>query len=333
MDQQQQQTTTAAEAESFNCPKCRRGHPWSAEHVGRLARCACGHVLKVPPAPAGGPPQAPRAGAPARSPSSHLPPPLPPHAAPSPLPPIPSSGVPVPPPLPAPARDGPPRMTLASLAGGDDETLDARTEAELAAGAEYAEQAGEHEPDPFREVKLPSILLAVGLLLTVAQAAYVAAQSPAAAVGLIIGTVLSLGINVALMLVGVFLAAKFAGICFGDARTAVLKLCAIYVGPTMLGTLVTQALGGDIAVACLGWGVSIVCYWGLTSYLFRLDGAQTMTCVFTIGVVRVAASFLVGMLAVLWVAHAVNSNLDELSSGGPPAAADVEDADLAGIEP
>jgi hypothetical protein len=204
--------------------------------------------------------------------------------------------------------------------------LDAQIEAELAATGAYAEAEGEIKPDSFRDKHFPLGLLAVGGLLVVAQVVLVASQSKAAAAGLIIGTLISLVINVALMLGGVLLAARFAGIYFGELKTAILKLSAIYIAPTFLGQLVTQALGGNIAVACIGWGVSVICYWALTSYLFQLDGSQTMTCVAAIAIVRFLASFIVGALMVLAVVSAVNSEIEDLTpEQGEAEVAEVDD--------
>ena len=74
-------------------------------------------------------------------------------------------------------------------------------------------------------------------------------------------------------------------------------LTGIFIGPIVLGELVTQALGGDMAVAVIGNACAIVACWFLIYYLFSLDGQQTMICVIAIGVVRIAVvTFIIGMI-------------------------------------
>ena len=318
----QTQNPTAAK---FACAKCKRTFDWDPQHVGRLAQCPCGNTMKVPRLPATALVKALKPGglprqAPQRSPAATLPPPLPG------MPPLTgdSAATPnTPPPLPPqPMTPFIPGQSLIHDPGAD--KLDADIEAELAATGAYAEHEGEAKPDPFRDLHLPLGLLGVGGLLVIAQVVLVATQSRAAAVGVIIGTAVSLVINVALMLGGVLLAARFAGISFGEFKTALLKLCAIYVAPTFLGQLMTQALGGNAAVACIGWGVSVICYWGLTSYLFQLDGAQTMTCVTAISIVRFLAHFVVGAVMMIAVVSTVDDRIEDLT----PEQEEAEVADL-----
>lgn len=301
----------------FDCPNCRGEHPWAPAYVGKLARCSCGQVLRVPAAP-----------------RQTVPPPMPlAYARPAPRP-MPQSGgaatATLPPPVPAmrppprPMPDGPPRLTMASA----DDTLDPTIEAELAETGAYGDVAKPLAvPDPFRDSTLPGILLAVGALLVTAQVIIVSLLSPGFAVGLLLGQLVNLVIQVGLMLAGVLLAAKIAGIYFGDARIALFKLAAIYVGPTTLGGLVTLLLGGDIAVACIGWGVSIICYWFLLSYLFRLDGQQTTICVAAITGVRMVATFLLSMVMAFAMARALDQRLEQLTPGQ-----EVTDADVAEIQ-
>ena len=96
-------------------------------------------------------------------------------------------------------------------------------------------------------------------------------------------------------------AAKFTGIYFGKVPTAILKIAAVYIAPTTLGGGVALVLGGDMPYVILGGGISAVLYWCLLSYLFRLDGSQTMACVVCISVLSMITKlFLAGsMLAAL----------------------------------
>lgn len=43
--------TETSAAATFTCSKCGVPHQWDAHIVGKMARCACGHILKVPDSP------------------------------------------------------------------------------------------------------------------------------------------------------------------------------------------------------------------------------------------------------------------------------------------
>jgi hypothetical protein len=264
----------ATQAASFKCAKCSAKYPWNSEIVGRVAKCGCGAVLKVPAAPEAGPA---RVAAQRRESET---------------------------------GDGPGRRPTGGMmvdqgtaldrlvARADADELSEEVEAELAGLAQY----GERETtiavyDDARDRKVPVALLAVGGLLMLAQVIVQTVRYQAPVVGSIIGNLLSVAINVVLMLVGVVIASKFGGINFGPVKPALLKLTGIFIGPIVLGELVTQALGGDPAVAVLGNACAIVACWFLIYYLFALDGQQTMVCVIAIGVVRFAVvTFIIGMI-------------------------------------
>ena len=180
----------------------------------------------------------------------------------------------------------------------DADALPEDVEAELAGLEKFADKETTVAVyDDTRDRKFPIALLVVGGLLMLAQILVQVIRYDAPLVGSIIGNVLSVVINVVLMLVGVVLASKFGGINFGELNTALLKLTGIFIGPIVLGELVTQLLGGDPAVAIIGNACAILACWFLIYYLFALDGQQTMLCVIAIGVVRVAVVvFIIGMI-------------------------------------
>jgi hypothetical protein len=92
-----------------------------------------------------------------------------------------------------------------------------------------------------------------------------------------------------------------------------LKIAAMYVAPTTLGGVLTAALGGDMPYVILGWGVSVVLYWALLSYLFRLDGSQTMACVVCISILGMLTRlFLVGAML-----SALGASLESSDSEAP----------------
>lgn len=267
--------TASSSSQSFKCTKCHAKYPWSAEFVGKVAKCPCGAVLKVPASPDGGAP-ATHTSASAEQPSQVAPKP-------------PRSGGMM-------ADQGTAVDRLFSNPDSDD--LSHEVEAELAGLEKYAERETTVAVyNDFRDRKFPVALLAVGGLLMLAQILIQVIRYEEPLVGSIIGNILSVVINVVLMLAGVVLASKFGGINFGELKTALMKLTGIFIGPIVLGELVTQALGGDMAVAVIGNACAIVACWFLIYYLFSLDGQQTMICVVAIGVVRIAVvTFIIGMI-------------------------------------
>jgi hypothetical protein len=211
-----------------------------------------------------------------------------------------------------------------------DDELDPEIEAELAATGKYGE-GDVTRPDPKRDFQVPVALIVLGFLVTGAEFAFgihahpgvaMAAGMFAAGVKLVFGMVLMLG--------SALLAAKFAGINFGPLGPALLKLAAICLAPSALGDFTTTLLGGDMAVAQVGWVVRIVLYWALISYLFRLDGGQTAVVVGTITVVKIVSAVLLASLVFVAVAPPVphpghashRGDLRSLQSVADDAAAD-----------
>ena len=261
--------------QTFACSKCRAKYPWSAEVIGKVAKCACGSVLKVPAAP-----EDTAAESGAAAPASAKP---------------------------AVAAVAAPRTSMMGdqttavdrlFSAPDADALPEDVEAELAGLEQFAEkQSSVAVYDDVRDRKVPVGLLAVGGMLMLAQVLVQVIRYDESLVGSIIGSVLGVAINVVLMLVGVVLASKLGGINFGELKPALLKLTGIFIGPIVLGELVTQALGDNAAVAILGNACAILACWFLIYYLFALDGQQTMLCVIAIGVVRIAVVvFIIGTI-------------------------------------
>ena len=251
-------------ANTFRCPQCGGEHPWAPEYAGRTARCGCGHVLTVPRALRG-------AAA----------------AAPEP-PPVPAAG----------ASDGVPGfLSMRAAMNGGDDSLSADVEAELAAVGKYGEE-DLTRADPRRDTYVPLALIGIGLLVAVIDFGYTMHPGAAVAAGVLV-TGFKLVFGMILMLGSALLAARFAGINFGPIGPALLKLAGLCLAPSALGDLTTSLLGGDMAVSQIGWVVRIVLTWALVSYLFRLDGMQTVIVVGTITIVKLVAFVLIGSLFAL----------------------------------
>lgn len=312
--------TSAPARAMFRCSKCKHEYDWSKEMVGKTARCSCGQVLRVPVQPHT--PQG--SAAPARFAVGT---PQNPSFVPSSMA-VPSMGtlasaLAQPEPIPAASAAG---ITRTIHSGDNDEPLDPSIERELSAGGLIQKEGAELAYNDFRDRQFPLWLLGGGCALIIGQIVLASHLNPALSlIGATIGVTVAVVINVALMFAGVLVAAKFAGISFGPLGQALLKLSAIYVGPTAIGELVTHFLGGDIAVQCLGWGVSMFLYYCLIHYLFCLDGAQTVICVTAILVVRLIAVTLLSMFLVALVAHTINNEVNDLGELQAEQVADIEE--------
>lgn len=282
----------------FACQTCGKPYDWKPEFVGKVAKCTCGAVLKIPSARPGTP-QAnaeavykdPNPGLLIQSPEVN-------------------EVIPAAPGEPKTAHEA--IISLYAPVSGQnrtrapmelaDEELDPKVEAELNELAQYGDKEEEQKkPNQYLDFTLPLILLGVGLMLIFGQASLEAHRHHGSLTLSLIKVIASLILNIILVTVAMVAAAKFSGIYFGRIPTAILKIAAIYVAPTTFGGVLAEVLGGDMPYLILGGGVSIVLYWTLLSYLFRLDGTQTMACVMCISILSMITKlFLAGsMLAAL----------------------------------
>ena len=293
---QPQQSGNDARGEVFNCPACGMSCDWKPEFVGKTAMCRCGHVMKIPDLHA------------AEEESM-----------------LPTPHVPAPPRGKHNLRDEGP----VPEAEFNDDEVDEKTARGFAGLAGYGEE-NPNKPDVFRDLHAPLGLIGVGLMITAGEMAWMAREGASVGAATVYVAV-STFIQLVVMFAGILGAAKVGGISFGPLGTAVLKLLAVYLAPSALGMLITQALGGDMAVAIIGYGVAAVLYWSLIAYLFRLDGQQTVTCVMAIGIARwVAKAFVIGLFL---TALALGSGGDVADSGASVEEDDTTSALVESDEP
>jgi len=123
-----------------------------------------------------------------------------------------------------------------------------------------------------RDLYVPIALIVFGTALQFARAF---SQGP----GIFLNPVAFVGINVtidlAVLFIGILAAAKILGVNFGPVPTAVLKLCAISLGPDSIAWLAFWALGSGYGAIFAGIAVSLIIYWALFSYFFELDAQDT----------------------------------------------------------
>jgi hypothetical protein len=298
----------------FACHKCGKPYDWTPEIVGKTAKCACGAVLKIPSAPPGTTAAKQEAVYKEPNPGCLLP-----------TSPEVTESIPAAPGEPQTAHEA--IISLYQPVSGQnrarapmelaDEELDPKVEAELNELAQYGDKEEEQKrPNPYLDLHLPLILLGVGLMLMFGQASFIAHRHHESLIAALFGVTFSLVVNIIFMIIAMGVAAKFTGIYFGRIPTAILKIAAIYVAPTTLGGGLAVALGGDMPYVILGGGVSVVLYWTLLSYLFRLDGSQTMACVVCISILRmITQMFLVGAMLSAMGASMGSADVDAIEQG------------------
>src|SRR5947209_13941161 len=98
-----------------------------------------------------------------------------------------------------------------------------------------------------KERQVPLVLIAIGFTLYVVAAFSKLGTAGAGVVAVFI--VVSTLIGVALMLGGAYLTAAITGTSFGDLRSALLKLAAIYLFPGALAVWMPGAIGWLISIA------------------------------------------------------------------------------------
>ncbi|QNN22952.1 hypothetical protein HED60_11965 [Planctomycetales bacterium ZRK34] len=138
-------------------------------------------------------------------------------------------------------------------------------------GDEAGDGATSHKLHQLKQWKIPVAMVVIGLgvnlMFVMSQGAEEGVEvNPAVTlIGMLIGT----GLGVVLMVGAAFLAAPLLDTTFGDIRTAILKLAAVYVTPGVLMSLVSAFMGDWQLI--LGLPVLWGSYFGLLVWLFDFD--------------------------------------------------------------
>lgn len=144
-------------------------------------------------------------------------------------------------------------------------------------------------PDPTIDLYLPLALLAGGALIQAGNAAIGAMRGTTDVRRTMIELATGLTISPAIMLVGLFIAAKFRGIELGNLLIAILKLAAIAIAPSALTLLLTPISRLLMPVGGLAlWVVEFALYFALLGTLFKMDEEDTWYCVCVFFVLNVA---------------------------------------------
>jgi len=147
------------------------------------------------------------------------------------------------------------------------------------------------EPDPVRELIIPIVLIGIGLVLSYCQLMIFTKRplgSPMEAVITVIAkAVLSMGLSVG----GIFLATTVFDVCIvGSFQRAILRICAIGIGPSALYDILCYQ-AGDLNGSLVGVFASVLAFGLLYYFLLRLDLKDTSICVLVTWILITAVNY------------------------------------------
>jgi len=327
----------------IHCAGCGRASPWKPQYAGRKLRCKCGHIIEVRAVTAEADPEPPQivddhgagdsmddllaaasaeaaapASVPAASPFDVADPP--PKSRPSaeaaggdddgayglaPMAAIPVTR------LPADSYDP------ADDNGDDDDLLPARPQTRVPKGpaspvlgyksfqrrqsTEEEEQIAAYQR---KEMILPAILIAVGLLATFVEARVTIGEFNIIAMAVFVAV--STVVNLVLIFAALLIASKLLDLGLGEVGPALLKVAAVAILPSAIGGVILASTG--FFGGMLAWAVSLALYFLLLYNLFEMDSQEMMITTVIIWFMRT------------WVAYFIIMAV--LGTGGP----DDEDA-------
>lgn len=135
------------------------------------------------------------------------------------------------------------------------------------------------EPNVWRDVAIPMMLLGAGLALSFYEIMHagqhppdsMAAAAPLVAIRAVAGMALCVG--------GIFLATTCFEVCLvGSFPNCILRLCAIAVAPSAIYGVMCYAIG-DVAGSATGTLTAVALYAALFYFLLKLDLKDTAICV------------------------------------------------------
>jgi hypothetical protein len=160
-------------------------------------------------------------------------------------------------------------------------------------------------PSTLRDFIIPALLIAAGVALRFAEALHGTDQPAANLAAAVPGVLMRIGLSVALMLGGMFLAVQVMEVCFiGPLGRTVFKLLAIAVAPGAVYGLLSHTIG-DVAGSTAGTFASVAIYGVLFLALMRLDLKDVSICVIVTWILVTAANYAAyraeGLIRDAWV--------------------------------
>jgi hypothetical protein len=175
------------------------------------------------------------------------------------------------------------------------------------------------------EYYIPAGLIAFGFLIAILRAMKFS-TSPmffGAAMGYVM---VSTVVDLTLMLIACFVAAKVLDASFGSPGSAILKLAAISLFPEAVAASIEFFMPAAYGWI-VGWAVALIFYYCLFSYLFDLDGGEVLMLVFIIRGIKFFLGGLIILALFTLFTGKGSSALNSFASAGASSNAHVTDAD------
>ena len=152
----------------------------------------------------------------------------------------------------------------------------------------------------FKDLWLPLILIIAGLAGEFISQLFFYADTAPTVVSVLISVGVELAVRVPLMLVAMIVAVKLLDVAFGPLGQALLKLCAVVLGPSAIVGAIALLTGGGLVGLLFAVILSIGFYWLLIHILFDLDGTETILFIIIITIInRVAEIAIVTIISSL----------------------------------
>jgi hypothetical protein len=145
-------------------------------------------------------------------------------------------------------------------------------------------QAGVQEETNAKEYVVPAVLLGIGVLVYLGYAVIV--NGVDGILGMLIYLPIRIAVQVTLGVVACFITAKIMGTGFGDLKSAIIKLAAIFMFPGAV----------TFFIPYVGWLMALVLYWGMLEKLFELEAMETIVLAVVIWLVNLGAIIFLGMM-------------------------------------
>lgn len=142
-----------------------------------------------------------------------------------------------------------------------------------------------------KEMILPAILIAIGLLATLVEARIVLGAFDILAMGVFVAV--STVINLVLIFVALLVASKLLDLGLGEVGPALLKIAAVAILPSAIGGMINASTG--FIGGMLAWAVSLALYFLLLYNLFDMDGQEMMITAVIIWFMRTWVAYFVIM--------------------------------------
>jgi hypothetical protein len=291
---------------SFSCGACGRSFAWKNEYAGKTLKCKCGQPIKVPSAP-GSAATASRPAAMAAKPVAVASARPAATAAPA----APSKPVPVPTPASEPEDDfaklvseaeyeiaaAPPpppttrMVTVAAMAAVATAGAGGPTSPMLG----YARAVRTPPPDEatksaqITDYYAPIALIAAGLITYFFDARLFGIHN---LIFMFFFVVIKAVVNLVLVFTGLMIGVKLIDLGLGRIGPAMLKIAAVALLPAALGDII-----GYYTMGWVPWGITVLMYIGLMSYLFEMDLFEILIVSAIIWVVQTwVAMLLIGLI-------------------------------------